>query len=132
MSRGGSMQVWMELFPNANFYGIDYNVGIICEVVREHPKLKLVECSQADPKVSNVFPGVQFDLVIDDASHVVSDQISTFNMLRHRLSDNSKYIIEDIYPENQYPDDFMQNFEVFDLVKIKNRGDDKLFVYNHN
>ena len=88
--------------------------------------------SQSDSAVSSLFKGIDFDLIIDDASHIASDQIATFQMLKSRLANGGKYIIEDIYPENIYPQDFMKNFRVVDICHIKNRGDDRCFIYENN
>jgi cephalosporin hydroxylase len=127
---GGSLHSWMDVLPNANFYSIDYNFDNLCEYVKTKPNFKMYKCNQSDPIIQSIFPNIKFDLIIDDASHQINDQMTSFNYLKDRLNSNSKYIIEDIYPEHVYPDDFLQNFEIFDLTKIKNRSDDKLFVYN--
>jgi trans-aconitate methyltransferase len=129
MANGGSMKCWMEMFPNANFYGIDYNLSNLHESIRKAPNLICSQCSQSDPILKNLFPGVLFDLVIDDASHQSNDQMTSFAYLRDRLTPTGKYIIEDVYPENVYPDDFKSLFDIYDITHIKNRGDDILFVY---
>ena len=129
---GGSLRCWMELYPTAKFYGIDHNIKNIEDDVRSDSRLSLVNMSQSDPAVSAFFEGITFDLVIDDASHISSDQIATFEMLKSRVSKGGKYIIEDIYPENTYPQDFMKNFRVVDITHIKNRGDDRCFIYENN
>jgi trans-aconitate methyltransferase len=129
MANGGSMKCWMEMFPKANFYGIDYDVSKLHESIRNAPNLIFVQCSQTDPMLKDIFPGVSFDLVIDDASHQIKDQITSFEYLRNRITPTGKYIIEDIYPEHVYPNNFLSLFDVHDLIHIKNRQDDKLFVY---
>lgn len=128
---GGSLHSWMDVLPNANYYSIDHNFDNLSGEISSRPNLKLYKCSQSDPIIKTIFPDVVFDLIIDDASHQVNDQITSFNYLKERLNTNSKYIIEDIYPEHIYPSDFLENFKVFDLSHIKNRADDKLFVYDN-
>ena len=129
LSKGGSMVAWMDIFPKAHFYGIDWNLSTIVPEVRNDPRLQLVQMSQSDSQVATTFPGVEFDLIIDDASHGVEDQQSTFRMLKPRLSSIGRYVVEDVYPEHQYPQDFESQFELVDITHIKNRGDDRLFVY---
>jgi cephalosporin hydroxylase len=126
---GGSLRCWMDIFPTASFYALDININTIEEDVRNDPRLKTANMSQNSPGVKTAFPGVLFDLIIDDASHISSDQIATFYMLKDRLSAGGKYVIEDIYPENSYPQEFLSNFRIVDIVHIKNRADDKLFIY---
>ena len=128
---GGSLHSWMDVLLNANYYSINHNFDNLSENIKKMPNLKLYKCSQSDPVIQTVFPGVKFDLIIDDASHQINDQIASFTYLKDRMASNSKYIIEDIYPEHVYPNDFMKNFTVFDLTTIKNRADDKLFVYEN-
>lgn len=129
VSKGGSMRCWMDIFPNATFYGIDYNLSICAEDIRNHPRVNLVEMSQSDERVKTLFPDVRFDLIIDDASHKVDDQVTTFEMLTGRLSDIGKYVIEDIYPEHQYASEFYNKFTDIDITHLKNRGDDRMFVF---
>ncbi len=126
---GGSLRCWMDIYPTASFYALDININNIEEDVRNDPRLKTDCMGQDSPNVKTAFPGVLFDLIIDDASHISFDQIATFHMLKDRLYSGGKYIIEDIYPENKYPQDFLSNFRIVDITTIKNRGDDKLFIY---
>lgn len=127
--KGGSMKSWMDIFPKARFYGIDWNLSVVNPMVMNDSRLQLVELSQSDPSVQILFPGVEFDLIIDDASHVALDQQNTFQMLKYRLSPIGKYVIEDVYPENTYPPEFESQFKFVDITHIKNRGDDRLFIY---
>jgi hypothetical protein len=126
---GGSLRCWMELYPTARFFGIS-DRNELDDDVKTHPQMHMEVALQSDPRVGHMFPGVMFDLIIDDASHQVADQIATFNMLKNRVVPGGKYVIEDIYPDHRYPTDFMRNFRVVDLIHIKNRADDKLFVYD--
>jgi len=128
---GGSMNSWMDVLPNANYYGIDHNFNNLSDYIKNKPNLQLYKCSQNDPIIKTIFPGVLFDLIIDDASHQINDQIASFNLLKNRLANNAKYIIEDIYPEHVYPEDFIRQFSIVDLTSIKNRSDDKLFIYEN-
>jgi hypothetical protein len=127
--KGGSMRAWMEVFPKAHFYGIDWDLTIIEEDVKNDPRLSLIQAHQADPRIRNVFPGVQFDLIIDDASHSDKDQQITFELLKDRLSEIGRYVIEDVYPEHTYPKEFTDMFAFVDITHIKGRGDDRLYVY---
>ena len=119
----------MELFPQATFYGIDYNLSQVERDVYNDSRFHKLQMSQTDPAVRHAFDGVTWDLIIDDASHKRDDQIATFNMLKDRLTPGGKYIIEDIYSEYVYPESFKSQFTEYDIRHIKNRGDDRMFVY---
>ena len=72
---------------------------------------------------------IKFDIIIDDGSHQISDQQITFGNFFHLLNSSGLYVIEDIYPQHNYPEEFKSLFKVHDLRYIKNRGDDIIFEY---
>lgn len=129
VAQGGSMSAWMEIFPKAKFYGIDWNLSQMKDFVKKDDRLVVVQMSQSDEQIKDLFPGVSFDLIIDDASHQSRDQQITFNLLKNRLTSIGKYVIEDVYPENIYPKEFTDQFKFVDITHIKNRGDDRLYIY---
>lgn len=126
---GGSIKCWAEIFPHGHFYGIDHDLSHFDQELRKQTNIHLHQASQTDPALYNVFPGVEFDVIIDDASHQMHDQITSFDLLSNRLRLGGKYIIEDIYPHHEYPESFKSQFQDVDLRNIKSRGDDRLFVY---
>ena len=86
---GASLRMWEEYFPNAEIHGIDINP---CDI--EHERITIHIGDQGDMKFMSSL-GVDFDIVIDDGSHRVSDQIFSFKVLwpNTRLI----YIVEDMY-----------------------------------
>jgi hypothetical protein len=71
------------------------------------------------------------DLIIDDASHIASNSIATFNILKEKIKPGGLYIIEDVWEEqlSQYPQNFLSQFNIIDLRSYKGRGDDMLLVF---
>jgi hypothetical protein len=89
-----SIRMWEEFFPNATIFGIDID-----------PKCRKYEGSRR-----RIFIGDQgdisflqrttqeagpFDIIIDDGSHRVEHQLTTFNTLFPHLTENGLYVIED-------------------------------------
>lgn len=93
--RGASLYMWREFFPNAQIFGADIRPETIFEderintyLVDERKKGDLVKL------IKNI--GADIDLVIDDASHHVDDQIFLAKTLLPLLKKDVIYIIEDV------------------------------------
>lgn len=103
IATGASLRMWLEYFPNAEIHGIDITLD-------EYRKLMLVNSDAYPPPndervhfhIGNQNDkdfldsiGIDFDIVIDDGSHQVTDQIFTFKCLwpNTRLV----YVVEDVY-----------------------------------
>lgn len=92
--RGGSLRTWRDYFTQAQVWGLDIDPG--CRQ-NNGERTHVVIGSQADPAaVAKVAPGEQFDMVLDDASHLVEHQIRSFDLLFPRVKSGGLYIIEDL------------------------------------
>jgi demethylmacrocin O-methyltransferase len=90
---GKSLMIWKSYFPNANIVGIDiqsYNFQIerITTFVGDQADLKFL--SSLLKKYRN------FDVIIDDGSHISKDIIKSFTFLFDFLVDGGIYIVEDL------------------------------------
>ena len=93
VDKGDSLRLWREYFTNAKICGIDIKqkdfnidgVDILCGDQSDHEFLKsIVE------KYKN------FDIIIDDGSHVSKHIIKSLEFLFNYLKQNGLYIIEDL------------------------------------
>jgi len=90
---GKSMKLWEEYFPNSNIYGIDIDKN--CKQF-ETERIKIVICDQKDiDKIKNL--NINFDIIIDDGSHLIEDIVFSFENLINFVNPNSIYIIEDLH-----------------------------------
>ena len=91
---GASLKMWLEYFPNAEIHGIDISLDNLETSLIKNERVHLCLGNQNDKDFLDNL-GVDFDIVIDDGSHRVEDQIFTFK----HLWPNTKlvYIVEDIY-----------------------------------
>jgi hypothetical protein len=93
-----------------------------------------------DAKLSSIINHLnkQFDVIVEDASHELDDQICHFKDYSDFVLPNGYYIIEDVHEVNMNPlkealepvakaKGFI--FEIIDLRSVKNRFDDILFVF---
>ncbi len=93
--RGASLYMWRDFFPQAQIYGADR----VTEAIFEDERIKtflIDERKAEDLKQLIVSTGSDIELVIDDASHRVDDQIFAAKTLLPLLNDNVTYIIEDV------------------------------------
>ena len=92
---GHSLILWHEYFPFASIYGIDNEVNLDVEYIKSFKRVKKVRIADAYLKSSLVgFPN--FDIVIDDGSHYLNDQIKFICNLFPKLNNNGIMVIEDI------------------------------------
>jgi hypothetical protein len=93
VDRGDSLRLWREYFSKAKICGID--------IIKKDFKIDNVEIltgDQSDQKFLNTIISKynNFDIIIDDGSHISSHIIKSFSYLFKYLSKNGLYIIEDL------------------------------------
>jgi len=96
---GASLRMWEEYFPEAQIYGIDIVPEVIAETKFDTKRVELEECDAGNAKALQGFVRKRchlFDLIIDDGSHLVKDQIAAANFLRAHLATEGIYVIEDV------------------------------------
>lgn len=99
VNSGSSLRMWKEYFPNAVIVGLDSNAQAL--IHSEHRIMCLpadqgdaIDLMRAMAKLDPDAP--KFDLIIDDGSHELGDQIVSLKALLPFLSDNGFYIVEDL------------------------------------
>lgn len=114
---GGSLKMWEYYFENSQIYGIEnfsqndghsyyLNAPVLAEEVQKdlnkHDRIKLMifDCEDSNT-ISSTLKDLTFDIIIDDASHVLNQQES--NMLNYYpfLNKNGIYICEDVQSNNE-------------------------------
>ena len=93
--QGGASLLAMNFFyKKANIYGLD----LVDKKFLNSRRIKTFVGSQNDKKFLNRLGknyGL-FDIIIDDGSHFVKHQLTSFNNLYKYLNDNGIYVIEDL------------------------------------
>lgn len=109
VSHGGSLQLWKSyLGPKAQIVGIDIDPR--CKGWEED-QIEIHIMGQANPKIGELG---DFDIVIDDGSHAITDQEASFRHLWPKTK--GVYLIEDCH----------QGYPKIDVWK------DEGFVYTYN
>jgi len=126
---GGSLLLWNDYLVNAAIHGVDIieKPARICEI----PNIKYYRLNCSDHKVlDGEFRGTEFDIIIDDASHVLRQQIASFNILYPRLKKGGVYVIEDILDGNFGPLRALdKSAKVIDMRSLREKRDNVLVVY---
>jgi len=91
---GSSLVAWKEYFENSKIYGID----IIDIISQEHKKEEFTYIFKdiKDNEVLEILKDVNFDIIIDDGSHDLNDQIFVIENYIQKLNINGYLLIEDL------------------------------------
>ena len=130
ISTGSSLILWSKYFSNAEIHGADIQFE---ELKRDqlnlHTKLKLHLGDSTKKTFTETLDN--YDIIIDDGSHVPEDQISTYKNLIGKLNDGGIYIIEDIDGDVsiQKIKSEIPEGQILDRRLIKGRWDDVMMIY---
>ena len=119
VARGSSLKVWSSIFTNSNIYGIDINDQCL-NLCSDFENIKIFIGNINDSDVINkYFENINFDIIIDDGSHLPNDMINSFNKLfSTKLNNNGIYIIEDCGPSYSEQYKILNNYNNDDLTNI--------------
>jgi FKBP-type peptidyl-prolyl cis-trans isomerase 2 len=97
VASGRSLKMWEDFFPNAKLFAIDVNPQ--CAMFAdERSDIYIGDQSNEDfLKSFAKETGGNFDIIIDDGGHMMSQQITSFKILFPHLSPNGIYVIEDLH-----------------------------------
>jgi hypothetical protein len=92
---GGSLQMWRDYFPRGTVYGLDVKD---CRPPQA-ANIRVFQGSQDDEAALERLAAETgpLDIIIDDGSHLWSDQITAFKTLYPHVSPGGFYVIEDLH-----------------------------------
>ena len=90
---GASLAVWSEVFPDARICGIDIDPD--CGAFDLGFDVLAGRAGTEPEQWFNAFDGRQFDVIIDDGSHLASDTEANLAVWAPRLAPGGIYVIED-------------------------------------
>ena len=97
VNNGGSLEIWKKYLPTGSIiHGVDINQT--CEKLKFSEGIYFHLGDQIDKEfLDNTFKDIEFDVIIDDGSHVCSHVITTFEVMFPKLKPGGKYIVEDLH-----------------------------------
>ena len=135
---GGSMLLWQDYLPKANFIYLD-NVDAIHPKIREHLDLKRSKLLFEDAYTEEAAAKVKklasngIDFIIDDGPHTLDSQCKFLSLYLPLLAQGGMAVIEDVQSpewvkalEQHVPEEFTT--EEIDLRSVKGRYDDLVFA----
>jgi|MesohylFT_1024984.scaffolds.fasta_scaffold09545_2 hypothetical protein len=147
IQNGNSLNMWLELFPNAHIYGMDIDKEYSGE------RYSVFKGDQSNP---HDLQAIRYSIrnsqglffINDDGSHIPEHQLLSFNALFPTLVEGGIYIIEDIetsyWTKNglygyetrygyKHPNSIIEIFkEIADTVNSEFAGNRKNRVMHHN
>lgn len=100
VDRGGSILGWLEFFPNATIHGYDIRD---CDIYDNRFCMWTGDITKLD-EVRRRLSDFNFDIIIDDGSHLNRDVINAFVILWPYLKKGGYYVVEDIQVPFRDPD----------------------------
>lgn len=94
---GGSLRMWLELFPRAWVYGIDKMPFCSGIVVSDRVQIDIVDAGNAVELTKYASGLPELDLIIDDGSHAAYDIQAALSVLWPKLAVWGIYVIEDVW-----------------------------------
>jgi demethylmacrocin O-methyltransferase len=95
---GKSLLTWSDYFKNSTIIGIDIHKIDIIQNKLNRKNIKIYQGSQSDnifiKKI--IYQYGNFDIIIDDGSHLTKDVKKSFHLLFPSLNNNGLYIVEDM------------------------------------
>jgi len=128
---GASIRLWHDYFLNATIYGVDKNsrMEIFFSTNQKYKdRCKIITGDSTNINTYNDIPN-DIDIVIDDGSHRLVDQIKTFDLLFPKLKIGGLYIIEDVLALDEVKQkllDLHSSAKIYDFREITNRHDSVL------
>ena len=114
--------MWAEYFPYSEIYGVEI------ENIEYRPSNDRIKLIIGDATRSETFDQIlNLDIIIDDGSHRLMDQVFSYMILFDKLNKGGLYIIEDVRQIDSTADTFKKlnnNVVIYDYRSIKNRADD--------
>jgi hypothetical protein len=96
-----SMFSWREFFPNATLYGFEWFDSRLDKAISDNiPNCTYSKMNVTDPKSIEkglTDAGSNFDILMDDSTHVFEDQIKFINVAYKHLKPGGFLIVEDIF-----------------------------------
>lgn len=115
---GASLRVWADYFPNAEVWGVEIGQLPECTYPKVGPRVYQLQGDAAGPKMLERLRALgPFDLIVDDASHTIEDQLASLLGLWPALAvGTGLYVIEDhVDPAHFYTLTHLPGAELFDF-----------------
>lgn len=132
---GASLLMWEKYFTG-KVYGVDCSDQPHDGMADLRPLIEdgthnITILNAEDAEAIKVFDGLLFDVIIEDASHSIEQQLLLYTIFKNYLAPGGIYVIEDIQDIDTKRHLFWPYGDVIDLRGVKKRYDDVLVIYKN-
>lgn len=128
VNAGRSLELWARYFNEQSIIiGVDKKITVPYQPTKKNMRYVIGDAT----KVETVENFNSIDIIIDDGSHRLNDQLKSFTLLHAKLKAGGVYIIEDIRDIDNSAQRFKDlesshgvHVKIFDFRHIKNIKDD--------
>lgn len=96
VGRGASLRMWEAYFPSAQVFGVDTNPECLQYRSSRISVILADQGSSRDMEMMAAKTGGDFDVIIDDGGHYMSQQLTSFRILFPSLRSGGVYVVEDL------------------------------------
>jgi predicted O-methyltransferase YrrM len=108
INKGYSLLTWLRRYPNVRVTGIDIDLTNWDQSKNhfkitntERRRLNIIEADATKPEIIDSLSD-NFDVILDDGSHITADMIASFEILfPQKLKSRGIYIVEDVHCDGQ-------------------------------
>ncbi len=130
VDQGESLRLWCDVFPQGYVHGIDIDprgpAGRWGNMSNPRCDARLIDATEED-SIDKLFADNSLDIIIDDGSHRIKDQLLAYVWLWPKLKVGGLYVIEDVAFSNT-PRLDAHGFTINDRRHLKGQGDDILAI----
>lgn len=91
---GGSLRAWRDYFPNATIFGVDTQPDTM---IHDEPRIKTFAADSTVGLPPLLWAGFPLcDVIIDDGSHRLEDQVATYRNFFGLVKPGGLYVCEDV------------------------------------
>jgi len=124
---GASLFIWRDYFTKATIFGFDHDPS--CNIREERIEIVIGDATKIKDlqKIIDLYGG-GFDVIIDDCSHHLNQQIITADFLIPHLKEDGIYFIENVRKSEELINHFKDSYGCEFIQGIKDADDDLLII----
>ncbi len=118
---GGSLLMWAEFLPGAAITGLEVEAPIprTCGLYQCHAPYERVQVHYGCNVMHLSEASGPLNIVIDDGSHLLGEQVAAFKFLWPRLLPGGMYVIEDV--QRDADRDALLAFHPFEVIDLRDQ-----------
>lgn len=96
VQNGGFLQILSKYLKNATLYGVDIDPRVLSLNLESNIHIYNFDITDKHT-LKQQFKNIEFNIIIDDGSHICSDIIQTFKLFFSKLKPGGVFLIEDLH-----------------------------------